>query len=155
MAKKRSQRMGVVHKVAQLDEQRAADALNAVRAQLQQAQQQLEDFQNYRTEYLRNSPQQQAGSRVNARDLVNFTGFMAQLDDVIDRQREAVARIEEQYQRAVQIWQQKQRYQKKIAELRDKAFEKEQFALEKKLQAQIDDASARKLREKHESDGGW
>jgi flagellar export protein FliJ len=151
MAKKRSQRMGVVHKVAQLDEQRAADALNAVRVQLQQAQQQLDEFINYRADYLNNAPQK-SQTRVNPREMVNFVGFVAQLDNVIERQRETVARIDEQYQRAVQLWQQKQRYQKKIGELRDKAFEKEQFALEKKLQAQIDDASARKLRERAQND---
>lgn len=145
MAKKRSQRMGVVHKVAQLDEQRAADALNGVRAQLQQAQQQLEEFINYRADYLNNAPQQQTQARVNPRELVNFVGFVAQLDNVIERQRETVARIDEQYQRAVQVWRQKQRYQEKIAELRDKAFEKEQLAAEKKLQSQIDDASANRI----------
>jgi flagellar export protein FliJ len=152
MAKKRSQRMGVVHKVAQLDEQRAVDALNAVRAQLQQAQQQLDEFISYRADYLNNAPQQQTQVRVNPRELVNFVGFVAQLDNVIERQREMVARIDEQYQRAVQVWQQKQRYQQKIGELRDKAFETEQFAMEKKLQAQIDDASARKLRERAQED---
>lgn len=148
MAKKRSQRMGVVHKVALIDEQRAVDALNAIRAQLQQAQQQLDEFINYRADYLDHAPQHQTQTRVNPRELVNFVGFVAQLDNVIERQRETVARIDEQYQRAVQVWQQKQRYQKKIGELRDKAFEKEQFTQEKKLQAQIDDASARKLRER-------
>jgi flagellar export protein FliJ len=147
MAKKRSQRIGVVHKVAQLDEQRAADALNAARAQLQQAQQQLDDFINYRADYLKNSPQQ-TQTRVNPRELMNFVGFVAQLDNVIERQRETVARIDEQYQRAVQVWQLKQRYQQKIGELRDKAVQKEQFVMEKKLQSQIDDASARKWRER-------
>jgi len=148
MAKKRSQRMGVVHKVALLDEQRAADALSAVRTQLQQAQQQLEEFINYRADYLKNSPQQRGQARVNPRELINFVGFVAQLDNVIERQRETVARIDEQYQRAVQTWQQRQRYQKKIGELRDKALEKEQVVQEKKLQGQIDDASARRLRER-------
>lgn len=152
MAKKRSQRMGVVHKVAQIDEQRAVDALNAVRSQLQQSQRQLEEFISYRSDYLSNAPQQQTQTRVNPRELVNFVGFVAQLDNVIERQRETVARIDEQYQRAVQIWQQKQRYQKKIGELKDKAYVKEQFAMEKKLQAEIDDASARKLRERIRDD---
>jgi len=147
VAKKRSQRMGVVHKVAQLDEQRAADTLNGARAQLQQAQQQLEDFINYRADYLKNSPQQ-TQVRVNPRELMNYVGFVAQLDNVIDRQRETVARIDEQYQRAVQVWQLKQRYQQKIGELRDKAVQIEQFATEKKLQSQIDDASARKWRDR-------
>jgi flagellar export protein FliJ len=147
VAKKRSQRMGVVHKVAQLDEQRAADTLNGVRAQLQQAQQQLEDFINYRADYLKNSPQQ-TQARVNPRELMNYVGFVAQLDNVIDRQRETVARIDEQYQRAVQIWQLKQRYQQKIGELRDKAAQTELLATEKKLQSQIDDASARKWRDR-------
>jgi len=147
MAKKRSQRMGVVHKVAQLDEKRAADALNAARVQLQQAQQQLDDFINYRGDYLKNSPQQ-TQARVNPRELMNYVGFVAQLDNVIDRQRETVARIDEQYQRAVQLWQQRQRYQQKIGELRDKALQKEQFATEKNLQSQIDDASARKWRDR-------
>jgi len=147
MAKKRSQRMGVVHKVAKIDEQRAADALNGARMQLQQAQQQLDDFINYRADYLKNSPQQ-TQTRVNPRELMNYVGFVAQLDNVIERQRETVARIDEQYQRAVQVWQQKQRYQQKIGELRDKALQNEDLVMEKRLQAQIDDASARKWRDR-------
>lgn len=143
MAKKRSQRMGVVHKVAQLDEQRAADALAAIRTQLQHAQQQLEQFIQYRADYMQNSPHRQP--RVNPREIVNFNNFITQLDDVIDRQKDVIARIDEQYQRAVQLWQQKQRYQRKIGELKDNAYIKEQLSLEKKIQAQIDDASARKM----------
>jgi flagellar export protein FliJ len=145
MAKKRSQRMGVVHKVAQLDEQRAADVLAAIRTQLQQAQQQLDDFIAYKADYLKNAPQLQGNVRVSPRELTNYTSFVTQLDDVIERQRDVVARIDEQYQRAVQIWQQKQRYQKKIGELKDKAFQSEQFIMEKRLQSQIDDASARRI----------
>ena len=145
MAKKRSQRMGVVHKVAQLEEQRAADALATVRTQLQHAQQQLEQFIHYRADYMQNSPHKQNQTRVNPREFINFNNFILQLDDVIERQRDVIARIDEQYQRAVQIWQQKQRYQQKIGELKDKAHVTEQLTMEKRLQAQIDDASARKM----------
>ena len=137
--------MAVVHRVAELDEQRAAEVLASLRNQLQQAQRQLQEFIDYRADYLRNAPQYAGVKRVNPRDLTNFVSFVAQLDDVIERQREVVAGIDEQYQRAIKIWQQKQRYQKKIAEFRDNALESEQVTQEKKLQAQIDDAGARRI----------
>ncbi|MET0380149.1 MAG: flagellar export protein FliJ [Spongiibacteraceae bacterium] len=143
MAKqKRSERMKVLLKLAQMREDSAARTLAENSEKLQQAQRQGQQLALYNREY-----QQQyatrAGQAMSMRDLRNFQGFFQQLDNVQTQQQNLVAQRDEEREQARLQWVQLYNRRRVLDQIRERSRNEEEAVHERKLQAEFDDRAAR------------
>lgn len=145
MAKKRSERLKSLLRLAQMREDNAARALAASSDKLAQARTQSQQLSQYSDEY-----QQQFAQRtrqaVSVRDLRNFQGFFRQLDTVQMQQQLLIEQRDREREQARQQWLQLYRRRRVLDDIRERARVQEEAARERKLQAEFDDRAARKDR---------
>src|SRR5690625_5838798 len=82
----RSERMGAVLTLAERAEQQAAQALESARAQLLNEQQQLEQLQQYRTQYIQEYQNRRDG--VRPAELIGYSSFIQRLEAVLAERSE-------------------------------------------------------------------
>lgn len=145
MAKqKRSERMKVLLKLAQMREDSAARTLAENSEKLQQAQRQSQQLAVYNREY-----QQQyttrAGQAMSMRDLRNFQGFFQQLDNVQAQQQNLVAQRNDEREQARLQWVHLYSRRRVLDQIRERSRAEEEATRERKLQAEFDDRSARRF----------
>jgi flagellar FliJ protein len=145
VAKKRSERLKSLLRLAQMREDNAARALAASSDKLAQARTQSQQLSQYSDEY-----QQQFAQRtqqaVSVRDLRNFQGFFRQLDTVQMQQQLLIEQRDREREQARQQWLQLYRRRRVLDDIRERARVQEEAARERKLQAEFDDRAARKDR---------
>jgi flagellar FliJ protein len=101
---KRSQRMAVVQKVVDDQEQRRAKALAASEQLVLEGEAKLAELEAYRTNYLRDFSSR-AGSGMNAASARDYQVFLARLDDALRQQMQVVASAKAQRDNERRNWQ--------------------------------------------------
>lgn len=141
MARKSSERLRTLLKLAAMKEQFAARQLAASSERLQQAQQQSRDLAVYNTEY--QSRYLEHGRRALSRtELLNYQGFFRQLDNAQTQQQAAIEQRDADRERARQAWLALYARRRLLAQVRERRLLREQLEEEKKLQRELDDRAA-------------
>lgn len=142
MARKPSQRLQTLLKLADLREQQAAKALAAVAARLEQAERQQRALAEYEGEYHREYVER-GGQAFSRRDLLNYQGFFRQLENAQLTQARTVQLRDHEREQARQQWQQLHAKRRLLAQLHQRRLRREEQEQDRKLQREIDDRSAR------------
>lgn len=104
MARRKSDRFKVLQRLADHREREAAQALGVAQQQLEQQRRQLQELEQYRREYTRQFYENgQAG--MNGAAVQEFQDFLAQLDQIIEQQRQQVSLAAGESQQKKGHWQ--------------------------------------------------
>ena len=136
MAQTRSSRMAIVLNLAQKEEENAAQSLNIARQQLLSEQEQLQQLDDYRNQYLADYSVSSAPR--NAQQLINYSSFIQRIDQLKLERSQKVERAERVVVKAQTVWQQLYQKRKSIADLIERYKVEEQLAIDKKLQKELD-----------------
>lgn len=142
MAKKRSERLLALLKLAHMREDSAARQLANSSEKLQQARQQSQQLATYSDEYQQQF-QQRTQQSVSVRDLRNFQGFFRQLDSVQVQQHALIEQRNREREQARLQWLQLYHRRRVLDEIRERSKAQEEAARERKLQSEFDDRAAR------------
>lgn len=145
MAKKKpSQRLQVLLRLAEMKEQNAARELAAQSERLQQAQEQGRQLALYEKDYQQGFVERGAQT-LNRQNLLNYQGFFRQLEFVQGQQQKTIEQRDSEREVARQQWVEQYSRRKLLTRIRERRLVQEQLKAEKKLQAEIDDHTSRKL----------
>lgn len=103
MAEKKSQRLDTVRHMAQEDERKAIEAFGASSQNMQMQQKQLDDLLQYRNEY-QNKLMSMGKTGITAERLRQQQRFIAQIDQAIVQQEQAVQNATMQMNSQKQVW---------------------------------------------------
>ena len=143
MARKSSERLQTLLKLAAMREQAAARQLAQSSERLQQARQQSAQLQDYEHDYrqryvdLGNAP-------VNRNFFLNFQGFFRQLETARLQQGQMVRQREADREQARLRWLEQYAKRRLLSRVRERRLATEALAAEKKTQREIDDRAARR-----------
>lgn len=151
MARKPSQRLQTLLKLADLREQQAAKALAAQAERLQQAEQQQRALAQYEQEYHADYLQR-GGQSFSPRDLLNYQGFFRQLENAQLTQARAVALRDSEREQARLRWLQLNAKRRLLTQLHAQRRLREEQEQDRKLQREIDDRSARNAHDRRDRD---
>ncbi|WP_339897765.1 flagellar export protein FliJ [uncultured Gilvimarinus sp.] len=140
MAKPRSERLKVVLRVAEHQEQEAAGYLAQYQQQLAAERAQLEQLQQYRHSYLDEYGDSSACHTVQ--DMMRYSDFIGRLAGAIDEQHQKLANAAEQCEKVLQHWQIKRHKRKSLESLIERLRLGENTELERKLQKELDELSS-------------
>lgn len=140
MAIKRSQRMAVVLQMAERAEETAAKQLEQSRAQVAQAEQQLQQVEDYQQEYLQELNRPKSG--VSAYAMINDRRFLEQLHRACQAQMAQIRLLRDQEERSLRNWQQCYQRRRNIEQLIARLRQDENALLEKQLQKELDELSS-------------
>jgi flagellar FliJ protein len=135
---KKSKRLALVQRLAEIRERQAAIALGQRQQQSLQAQQQFQQLMDYRGEY-RQSLQTLGSQGISGQVLRRHIGFMNDLEQAISVQHQHVTLAEQQCKQATAEWQRVYGRRRSMAELVDRVRWEEERDDEKKLQKEVDD----------------
>jgi flagellar FliJ protein len=142
MTKKKSERWQSLRKIVDQHEQHAARSLGQSQGNLNQQQQRLQELLRFRQDYQQQF-QQSGAQGMDVTTLQTFQGFLVQLDQAIDQQRQAVAAAERDCEHKRDNWQDKH----KTTRIYDKTIERfvsqEQRVQTRKEQRENDDRGKR------------
>jgi flagellar FliJ protein len=145
MAKKKpSQRLQVLLRLAQMREQDAARELAAESERLQQAQEQGRQLALYEKDYQQGFVDRGAQT-LNRQNLLNYQGFFRQLEHVQTQQQRNIEQRDREREAARLQWIEQYSRRKLLTRIRERRLAQEQLKADKKLQAEIDDHTSRKL----------
>jgi|GEM_PF-664755 len=144
MARKGSERLRMLLKLAAMKEQQAARQLGASSERLQQAEQQSRQLVQYRDEYQDQYVARTSGQSFSRSDLLNFQGFFRQLEQVQEQQTRVIDLRTDERERARQAWLETHTKRQLLTRVRERRLQKEALDAEKKLQRELDDRSQRK-----------
>lgn len=147
MAKKRSERLRALLKLAQMREDNAARQLAANSEKLQQAREQNQQLALYNDEYQQRF-QAQVKQVVSVRDLRNFQGFFQQLDRVQEQQQHLIEQRDRERELARLQWLQLYNRRRVLDQIRERSKLEEESVSERKLQSEFDDRAARDFKRK-------
>jgi flagellar export protein FliJ len=143
MARKSSERLQVLLKLAALKEQTAARQLAQHSELLQQAQEQGRQLALYERDYQQNYIERGA-QPLSRHNLLNYQGFFRQLEQVQTQQGRTIAHRDHEREAARANWVQLYARRRLLAQVRERRLALERLAAEKKLQREIDDHTARR-----------
>ncbi|MDO3385058.1 flagellar export protein FliJ [Gilvimarinus sp. SDUM040013] len=137
MAPRRSDRMGVVLKVAQKHEQDAAGYLTQYQQIVTEQQTQLAQLIEYRASYLdRMTSSQGAMSPVQ---LSHYSGFIHNLEGMLEQQKDKLEELQAQLEKVRMHWYQQRNRCKSIEELIARLRRGEDKEAERRLQKELDE----------------
>ena len=142
MAKKRSERLRSLLKLAHMREDNAARNLAESSDKLQQARQQSQQLALYNNEYNQRFVER-AQQVISTRDLRNYQGFFQQLDKVQIQQQLLIEQRDRERELARVQWLQLYQRRRVLDQIRERSRMQEEAARERKLQAEFDDRAAR------------
>ncbi len=99
----RSKRLQPVQRITEAREKDAARLLGECQQQLQQLQQQLQELEHYREEY-RNHYQHSGRSGFSAQKLIQMQQFLANIDQAMVQQHQAIHQAEILCEEKKQLW---------------------------------------------------
>ena len=100
---KKSVRMASVAKIAESDEQKAAQALGECQQKLEVCRDRLEQLVGYRSEYL-SAFNEKAGHGISINQMQRFRSFISQLDHGIEEQQRAIGDAQLEVELKRQEW---------------------------------------------------
>lgn len=147
MAKKKaSDRLKVLLRLADMKEQNAARRLAADSEKLQQAQEQGRQLALYEKDYQQGFVDRGAQS-LDRQSLLNYQGFFRQLEHVQTQQQRTIETRDRERESARLQWIEQYSRRKLLEQIRARRVAMEQLKAEKKLQAELDDRTAQRLRQ--------
>jgi flagellar FliJ protein len=146
VAKKRSERLRSLLKLAQMREDNAARQLAANSEKLQQAREQTQQLALYNEEYQQRFLTQ-IDQPVSARNLRNFQGFFQQLDHVQVQQQHLIEQRDRERELARLQWLQLYNRRRVLDQIRERSKLEEDSVSERKLQSEFDDRAARRFKD--------
>lgn len=142
MARKGSDRLQTLLKLAAMREQAAARQLAQSSERLQQAQQQSRQLQQYERDYQQRFIDLDSAP-VNRNFLLNYQGFFRQLETAQTQQDQTIQLREGDRELARQRWLEQYTKRHLLNRVRDKRLVSEALATEKKVQRELDDRMPR------------
>ena len=146
MARKSSQRLQALLKLAQLKEQQAARQLGEANGRLEQAQRQSSQLVQYRDEYQGQYLERTGGQSFSRRDLLNYQGFFQQLEHVQEQQQRVIEQRDGERDQARDAWLDLYSRRLLLQRVRERRLQREQQEADKKQQRELDDRAARRER---------
>jgi flagellar FliJ protein len=144
MAKKKaSQRLQVLLRLAEMKEQNAARQLAADSERLQQAKDQGRQLALYEQDYQQGFVER-GTQPLNRQNLLNYQGFFRQLEHVQTQQQRTIEQRDRERESARLQWIEQYSRRRLLTRVRERRLAQEQLKAEKKLQAEIDDHTARR-----------
>jgi flagellar protein FliJ len=143
MARKSSQRLQVLLKLAALKEETAARRLAQDSERLQQAREQGRQLALYEQDYQQTFIERGAQT-LNRQNLLNYQGFFRQLEHVQEQQGRTIEQRDRERENARLHWVQLYSRRRVLTQIRERRLALEQLAADKKLQSEIDDHTARR-----------
>lgn len=144
MARKRSDRLQTLLKLAAMKEQAAVRQLAASAERLQQAKQQRQQLADYEHDYQQQymQPREQP---VHSSFLRNFQGFFRQLEHVQVQQDATITLRDHEREQARLRWVDLYTRRRLLNNVRERWLLEEALQSDKKLQRELDDRSAQRL----------
>lgn len=142
MARKSSERLRTLLKLAEMREQAAARQLGQGNERLQQAQLQSHQLHRYESDYQQRYVDL-GGSALSSNALRNFQGFFRQLETAQIRQEQTVELRAKECEKARQCWLEQHARRRLLDRVRDQRLASEALAAEKKAQRDLDDRPPR------------
>ncbi len=142
---KRSGRLQPVARLAGEREQQAARKLGERRQELQQQQRQLEELENYRTEYIEQL-QRAARNGIGAVQLRHYQTFVGKLTEAIEQQRSVVLAAEREVALAREGWYQSHTRVKIVDSVISSCQSEEQQEAQRAEQKETDERALRASR---------
>lgn len=139
MAQSRSARMQVVLRLAGEKEKALVEALGKIQQQVLQEQQQKQQLEAYRQDYIDRQQSLFSTMMRGADALRNYTAFMSNLDHAIHQQQQQLELVESQLEQIKQQWFKAHSRCKNLTKLVDGYKDDELKAIEAQLQREIDD----------------
>lgn len=139
MAKSRSARMQVVLKLADEKEKALVEALGKIQQQVIQEQQQKQQLESYRQDYIDRQQSLFSNGVRGADALRNYAAFMSNLEHAISQQEQQLSLVEKQLEQIKQQWFKAHSRSKNLTKLVDSYKEDELKVMESQLQREIDD----------------
>lgn len=136
--KKKSQRMAPVARFTEHKQQDAARALSHAQQMLQAQEARLRDLRQYRDEYARQFHTTGMGG-ISARQMHDYRGFLATLDQVIEQTKLQIERLQAEYEDRKRQWLAARNRTKAIDTVVDRYRAEEQYQEERQLQKEQDD----------------
>lgn|SRR5690606_17018909 len=149
MARKRSDRLQALMKLAAMKEQTAVRLLAACTERLQAAQQQKQQLAEYERDYQQQYIAQGSQS-VDNRFFRNFQGFFRQLENAQLQQEHAIAHRDNEREQARLRWIDLYARRRLLGNVRERWLQSEALESDKKLQRELDDRAAQKLLRKRD-----
>lgn len=144
MAKKKaSDRLKVLLRLADMKEQNAARQLAADSERLQQAKEQGRQLALYEKDYQQGFVERGA-QPLTRQNLLNYQGFFRQLENVQTQQQRTIEQRDRERETARLQWIEQYSRRQLLTRIRERRLAQEQLKVEKKLQAEIDDHTARR-----------
>lgn len=144
MAERRSQRLAVVLRLAEQQEQASAQRLADYRVQIAGEQAQLEQLQHYAEDYMGDYGQRRTGLRGS--DMIAYSSFIRRLMEAQDEQRRKLAAMDQTLAKLQADWQDRYRHRQSVAQLIERLQRAENQAEERRLQKELDEFAAQQLR---------
>lgn len=144
MARKRSQRLQVLLKLAAMKEQTAVRQLAASTERLQQAKQQRAQLADYERDYQQQYVQH-TGQPVDRSFFLNFQGFFRQLENVQVQQQATIQLRDHEREQARLRWVDLYARRRLLTNVRERWVQSEAQEDDKKLQRELDDRAAQTL----------
>lgn len=145
MAKKKaSQRLQVLLRLAEMREQNAARRLASDSERAQQAREQGRQLALYEQDYQQGFIERGPDQPLNRQSLLNYQGFFRQLEHVQTQQQKTIEQRDREREAARLQWVEQYSKRQLLIKIRERRLAQEQLKADKKLQAEIDDHTARK-----------
>lgn len=138
---KKSKRLQPITRLAEIQEQEAAQKMGACKKELKAQNEQLEKLKEYRDGYMQRF--QTASMRAN--QLIDYRLFLDKLNRAIKEQERLILQATNLAYDKEKLWKQAHQHSNGMQKLTDKAVNNELFEKEKKEQAEQDDRSARRV----------
>lgn len=142
MARKGSERLQTLLKLAAMREQAAARQLGLSSERLQQAQSQSQQLRQYEHDYQQRYVDSGA-EPVSRSFLLNYQGFFRQLETVQTQQHQTIKLREGDREQARLRWLEQHAKRRLLNRVREQRLASEALATEKKMQRELDDRAPR------------
>lgn len=142
MAKKKSERFGLIEKLAKQKEQKAVEFLSKSQIQLQQETDKLQELINYQAQYQADLVEQ-GKKGMSSQTWQSQQYFLDQLEDVVSQQQQQVNHCAQNVENVKEKWKELHLKSQSIGKLKVKVQNQELMVEEKKEQKNIDELSAR------------
>lgn len=143
MAESRSKRMQVVLTLAVRQEETAAKKVAEVRDQVAKEERQLADLRDYAAQYLQAQSQLRDG--ILAHELINYSTFIARLNEACAEQETKVKRYQAALESVQKQWRVLHQKRKSIEDLIARLQHEDNLLLDKRLQKELDELSSQQF----------
>lgn len=143
MAESRSKRMQVVLTLAVRQEETAAKKVAEVRDQVAKEERQLADLRDYAAQYLQAQSQLRDG--ILAHELINYSTFIARLNEACAEQETKVKRYQVALESVQKQWRVLHQKRKSIEDLIARLQHEDNLLLDKRLQKELDELSSQQF----------